>query len=472
MSLGRRSRISKNMISKFGLYSPTDYRYSVEALAQYLSVEAFVKYKASVEGGLARTLAQYHVCSKEIADEIALAAQKTSATEVFEEEQRVRHDIRALVNVIRAKVSNEAKPYVHLAATSYDINDTANALRYRDAIKSVILHDMAALEKEWIELARRERDTIQIGRTHGQFASPVTFGFVIAQYVERLGERIIRLMEATDRLAGKFAGSVGAYNASALFIADPEKFEKDMLSSLGLRPARISTQVVPAEPLTDLIHSVISAWGVLANFCRDMRHLQRSEIGEVGERFSAEQVGSSTMPQKRNPESFENIESLWKEFAPRMITKYLDQVSEHQRDLTNSASQRYDAEFLTVFDYCVRRLTRVCHTLVVDKENIQRNFDSGRDSVASEPMYILLAQAGHPDAHEYIRKLNLASMQDRRTVTDLFFSDRSLEPFLKKLSKENLDAIRDPSNYIGVAPLKVDRVTDYWENKLKEEHLQ
>ncbi len=465
------NEISSETISRFNLYSPTDYRYGVDALQPYLSNEAFVRYKAKVEATLAEILAKHGVCSREIAEEIVASSRKVTPREIAEEEKRIRHDIRALVNVIRSRVSDRAKPYVHLAATSYDISDTANSLRYQDAVRSVILPDMIKLEKTWIEIAKRTRDVIQIGRTHGQFASPITFGFAIAQYVDRWGERILRLRETANALMGKFSGAVGAYNALALLVPNAEELEKDLLSTLGIKAARISSQIVPAEPLTDLIHTIVSAWGVMANFSRDMRHLQRSEIGEVGEKFSDEQVGSSTMPQKRNPESFENVESLWKEFVPRMITKYLDQVSEHQRDLTNSASQRYDTEFLIIFDYCIRRLTRVCRSLAVDEINIRRNFDAGKDGVVSEPVYVLLALVGHPDAHEYVRKLNQEAQRSGRTVKDLLFSDKSVEPYLRKMTKKQLDVIREPSQYVGIAPTKVDEIVAHWEQRLREEEL-
>ncbi len=244
-----------------------------------------------------------------------------------------------------------------------------------------------------------------------------------------------------------------------------------MLSSLGLKPARISTQIVPPESSTDLIHAVISAWGVLANFARDMRHLQRSEIGEVGEPFEEEQVGSSTMPQKRNPITFENVESLWKEFVPRMITKYLDQVSEHQRDLTNSASQRYDAEFLVVFDFCVRRITNVSRKLRVDSKNLKRNLEQASPSLVAEPLYVLLALAGDSQAHEHVRRLSLESSRAGRPIVELALSDQSLKPYLQKISPLQMEAIRNPLKYVGIAPAKVDKVLAYWEDKLKREGL-
>ncbi|GAG39020.1 unnamed protein product, partial [marine sediment metagenome] len=250
-----------------------------------------------------------------------------------------------------------------------------NALRYKNATCNVILPDMIALEKTWIEAARREAGTTQIGRTHGQHAEPITFGFALAGYVNRWGSRILKIRESTEMLVGKFSGAVGAYNASSLLIKNPEGFEADLLKELGLTAARMSTQVVPPEPTTDFVESIISSFGVLANYADDMRHLQRTEIGEVGEPFESQQVGSSTMPQKRNPINFENIKSTWKKFMPQMTTVFMDQISEHQRDLTNSLSQRYIPELLVMFDSSVRRANRISKKLRVDPANMKRNFE-------------------------------------------------------------------------------------------------
>jgi adenylosuccinate lyase len=202
-----------------------------------------------------------------------------------------------------------------------------------------------------------------------------------------------------------------------------------------------------------------------------MRNLQRSEIGEVGEPFGEEQVGSSTMPQKRNPENFENVESLWKEFVPRMTTKYLDQVSEHQRDLTNSASQRYDAEFFMAFDSCVRRILSISKRLVVDRTGMKKNLDTALPTIVAEPLYILLASVGHPNAHEYIRKLTLESPRKGKSISDLALSDPSIQPLIGKLKAKQLELLRDPAKYLGLASSVTDRVLTYWENRLREENL-
>jgi adenylosuccinate lyase len=202
-----------------------------------------------------------------------------------------------------------------------------------------------------------------------------------------------------------------------------------------------------------------------------MRHLQRSEIGEVGEPFEEDQVGSSTMPQKRNPITFENVESLWKEFVPRIVTKYLDQVSEHQRDLTNSASQRYDAEFLVGFDFCVRRIANVSRKLRVDRTNLKRNLEQASPSLVAEPLYVLLASSGDPQAHEHVRRLSIESSRTGRPIVELALSDKPLKPYLEKISAQQMEVIRNPSKYIGIASAKVDKVLAYWEDSLKREKL-
>jgi len=455
----------------FSLFSPTDYRYSIKALEPYLSEEAFINYQAQVEGALAKTLAKHGIGSQKIAEEIVQAATKVTAKEVYEEENRIKHDVRALVNMIRKRVSDEAKPFVHVTATSMDIKDTANALRYRDATEKIILPDMVALEKTWIDLARKEKNTVQIGRTHGQHAEPITFGFAITQYVNRWGNRILKVKEASDNLVGKFSGAVGAYNASRLFFDDPESFEREVLEELGLKPAEISTQIVSPEPVTDFIHSIISSFGVLANFARDMRNLQRSEIEEVGEPFEEEQVGSSAMPQKRNPLNFENVESMWKKFMPHIVTMYMDQVSEHQRDLTSSCSQRYTPELLVALDSTVRRMSKVSQRLQVDRNNMQRNFELNKDKIIAEPLYNLLAFHRHPDAHEHIRKLTMESYRTGKPLKEIVQTDKELKSYLKKFTKVQMEVISNPAKYIGIAAEKTEKIAKLWEKRLKKAGL-
>ncbi|MBI2576700.1 adenylosuccinate lyase [Candidatus Woesearchaeota archaeon] len=459
------------MIPLFEAVSPLDFRYYgrnkgiKDALAPYLSEDGFIRYLAKVESALTATLSEYGLCSKKIAKEVAGASQKVSAQEVYLEEDRIHHNIRALANAIRKKVSDEAKPYVHFTSTSHDIICSADAARFKDASLEVLLPALVRLEKTLIGLALREKSTLQIGRTHGQHAEPITFGFAISQYVSRIGERSIFLKKAANNLRGKMAGAVGSYNASSLFFSDPEEFERRVLEKVGIKPSPVSTQVVQAEYMTDFIHAIVSCLGVLANLADDMRHLQRSEIAEVGEFFEAKQVGSSTMPHKRNPINFENVKSMWKTFMPRMMTQYMDQICEHQRDLTNSASSRFLTEIIAGLYISIVRLDKTMAKLVVDKEHMDWNFSSSKEKIAAEPAYLLLAASGHPDAHEYVRELTLKSEKTSTSFPKLLFEDETLKPYLKKLTQKQRDIIRNPAQYTGIASKKVEKICGFWKKE-------
>lgn len=453
--------------SIFDSISPLDYRYWDKECAKYLSEEARVKYQARVEAALATALAKQGICDRKSAEEIARAAEKITAEEVYEEEKITRHDVRALVNRIRAKVSDEAKPFVHFCATSYDIVDTSNALRYKEACEKLIIPALKELEKTLIEMAMREKSTLQIGRTHGQHAEPITFGFAIAGYVNRLGNRITAIEKAKDCLEGKFSGAVGAYNGSSLFIEDPLGFEKTIMQQLGLKQCMHSTQVVAPESQLDLLNAIMGAFNVLANFSDDMRHLQRSEIAEVGESFEAKQVGSSTMPHKRNPINFENVKSLWKAFMPKCVTFNMDSISEHQRDLTNSASQRFVPELMAALVSCSNRLGKVCQKIAVDKENMKSNFDKSREGIIAEPLYLLLAAKGHPDAHEYVREKTLEAQNSGENLMKTIEKDENAKEFLSRLGPSQLAILKNPEKYTGKAEKKTVQVCTYWKSQFK-----
>jgi len=461
-------------ISKYDFISPTDYRYMVEELKPFLSEEAFIKYKSKVETALACVLSERGVISDKAALEIAKAANEVTADEVYKEEEKTRHDIIAHVRMIQRRVSDETKAAVHRTATSYDIVDTANAMRYRDAFLGVIIPDMVELEKAWIEMARNYKDVLQIGRTHLQHAEPITFGFAMAWYVSRFGERLLKVKDAVDGLRGKFSGAVGAYNASSLFVDNPEDFEYEIMNEFGLKPAEISTQIVQPEPVTDIVHYVTSAFAVLANWADDMRNLQRPEIGEVGqprETAGKDISRSSTMPHKANPVGLENIKSLWKATMPYMTMMYLDQISDHQRDLTNSASQRYVPQIFAQFDYAVKRAVRVSKNLKPHEGNMLKNFEMSADKIMAEPLHLLLAAHGHPNSHEYVGKLADESYKTGKPLTDLAMNDPNLKPYLEKFTPNQKEALLNPSKYLGIASQKAEKVAIAWEQRLKETKL-
>jgi adenylosuccinate lyase len=472
----------------FDAISPFDSRYYgaddtfFKKVHKYLSEEASIHYFTRVEDALVQTLAKYGFCSEEVAREVSRACSEVTATEVYEEEARIQHNIRALVNCIRRRLSPTARGFVHLFATSNDIMDTSAALRYGEFMRDVLIPDLIALLEQLALFAEREATTLQIGRTHGQHAEPITFGYAVAMYVSRLGGRVLKLDEARSNLRGKFAGPVGAHNALQLALGDRTlQFERDLLARLGLKPSEtgVSSQIVEPEPLADLAYASVSTFGVLANFADDMRHLYRTEIAEVKEAFQPDRVGSSTMPHKINPKDFENVKSLWKAYAPRLMTVLMDQISEHQRDLTNSASNRYLTELFAAVDYAIYRTMKIVQVLEVDADHMKQNLNLTGDSIIAEPLYIILALHGCPDAYEWSKKLVTQSRKTGKKILDLLAAEPELRPYVAQFTDLQKNLIRNPEQYIGNSESGTRDTCIYWvaraqgiKNKLEQERAK
>ncbi|MDR2047947.1 MAG: adenylosuccinate lyase [Treponema sp.] len=425
--------------------SSIDHRYSVsersvfDALSSWLSEEASIA--ACVKAEIALILAHLTIrkiegpatppaVSPELRAVLRKAGESVVPSEVYAEEEKTRHNIRALVNVLKKKVPAELAPLVHLGATSVDILDTSLACRMKGCCRNLILPALRRLETLLCDFAEREAETPQVGRTHGQHAVPVTLGFAMAEYVSRLGKSILEIERLSAGLKGKLAGAVGAYNATSMIVRDPEELERLYLAELGLEPSEHSTQLVEPEYLLRLLLEYNTAFGIIANLADDLRNLQRTEIGELREGFAPDQVGSSTMPQKRNPWNSEHVKSLWKAFMPRVMTFFMDQISEHQRDLSNSASQRFIADYIAGFCLAVHRMTGIVEGLAADREKCLANLRSGGGGIAggvlAEPAYILLAGAGVSDAHELIRKITLKAEKENLSFSQVLAGESEL----------------------------------------------
>ena len=442
---------------------PLDNRYYDIEIGHYLSERSRVAYQAYVEGALANTLADYGVCSQEIADEIAVAASQVTTEEVYAEEKTTRHDIKALVNVIKSKLSEEAQPYVHFGATSHDVIGTASSLQMKDAMTNVVIPRIKTLLQSLADISERYADTVQVGRTHGQHAVPITFGFAIAEYVSRLGQSLEIIQAATDNLFGKFSGAVGSYNALSVFIDNPEQFEEKIVTSLGLKVAPYSTQIIPAENIVRLLDELSLAAGIMSNLAHDMRHLQRTEIGEVRERFEPGQTGSSTMAHKRNPWNFENVVSMWKEVTAQTINARLNISSEHQRDLTDSASSRFYVIIPASVVAMATRLNTIMNKLEVDEENMQRNLKLTGGAIAAEPLYLLFEKYGHTTAHEKSKALAHSAMESNIPLVDVITSDPEASEYWDKFTDNEKQIISEPEKYyIGRAAEKARRTAERW----------
>ncbi|MDR1249326.1 MAG: adenylosuccinate lyase [Treponema sp.] len=467
--------------------SPIDHRYSISEKALFDSLGAWISEEASiaasVKAEIALVLAHLKVrggLTPALKAALLAAEAKIDPAEVYAEEEKTRHNIRALVNVLKTRVPPETAPLIHLGATSVDILDTALSYRMRGVALEVILPQLKRLELLLCDFVEREAETPQVGRTHGQHAVPITLGFALAEYVSRLGKSILEIRRLAGQLKGKLAGAVGAYNATSMIVKDPEELERLYLAELGLEASEHSTQLVEPEHLLRLLLEYNVAFGIIANLADDLRNLQRSEIGELREGFSADQVGSSTMPQKRNPWNSEHVKSLWKAYMPRVATFFMDQISEHQRDLTNSASQRFVAEYVAGFAMAVARMAEVVEGLGADREQLLRNLRGGSGipgGILAEPAYILLAESGLSDAHEVIRKITLAAEKENSTFAEALAREEAVlsrigakmaELGLVKTASDALSFFEKPEQYNGLAVRKAKSLAQKYRALMKE----
>jgi adenylosuccinate lyase len=456
-------RLPEPLDDHFSAVDPLDGRYFDTETARYLSERSRIAYQAHVEAALAHALADFGICDRRTATMIESAARKVTAELVYKEEQVTKHDIKALVNCIKRELPERAQPYVHFGATSYDIISTATSLQYRAAVGELIVPRLQALLSTLIELTEEHAETTQIGRTHGQHAVPVTFGFAMAEYVSRLGESLSAIKDLSSSLNGKFSGAVGAYNSLSVFVDDPLKFEATLLGYLNLKPAPYSTQIIPAEGVIRLLDEMAITAGIMANLSHDMRHLQRSEIAEVRERFEKGQTGSSTMAHKRNPWNFENIISMSKQVTAQLVNANLNISSEHQRDLTDSASSRFYPVVLASVASMAARLNRVMAKLEVDRENLERNLHLTKGAIAAEPLYLLFEKHGHTTAHEKAKSLSHQALSTSKSLAEVIESDDEASEYWKRFTSQEKNIIRNPETmYTGLAAKRARVVARQW----------
>lgn len=450
-------------MADFNTIDPLDHRYFDVEVAKFLSEEAHIAYQAKVEAALAETLVDYKVCTPEVAKAIQEASNKVTAEAVYAEEAKTKHNVKALVNCIKENAGADAAPYVHFGATSYDIISTALALQYKDATQQLIIPRLKSLIHTLIELSDKFAETTQVGRTHGQHAVPITFGFALAQFVSRLGESTKALEDLSSSLPAKFSGATGSYNALSTFVDNPLQFEVDVLAKVGLRPSEASTQIAPAETLVRLFDEMTITSGIMSNLAHDMRNLQRSEIAEVREMFEVGQTGSSTMAHKRNPWNFENVASLNKQVLAQNLNAQLNISSEHQRDLTDSASSRFYPVLVGCVAEMAKRLNAVMGKIEVDEINMKKNLEISGGAIAAEPAYLLYAKSGVTDAHEKIKELAIKAQDNKQSLAEAIRSE--LPDFWNNLPPEQQQIIAKPEKfYTGKASEKTKAIIKHWKN--------
>ncbi|RLI32557.1 adenylosuccinate lyase, partial [Candidatus Bathyarchaeota archaeon] len=378
-----------------------------------------------------------------------------SVERVKEIEKRTRHDVMAMVEALTEACEGEAKKYVHLGATSYDIVDTALALQLRSALE-VLEEDLRELMGVLLDLAEEHRETVCIGRTHGQHALPTTYGMKFALWASDVARHVERLREVKKRaLVGKMSGAVGTM---ASFGEKGFEIQRLTMKFLGLSPVPIASQVVQRDRHAEVQCLLALIAGTLEKMAKEIRNLQRTEIAEVFEPFARGQVGSSTMPHKRNPHRCERICGLAR-VVRALVHPALETIAlEHERDLTNSSVERITIpEGFILTDYMLRQMIGVLRGLEFNYENIRRNLEMTLGLCLTERVMMELVKRGmgRQEAHEKLRRLAQRCWREGRSLKSVLLED---EEVMNLASEEELDEWLDPRNYLGTAVEQVERV--------------
>jgi adenylosuccinate lyase len=370
---------------------------------------------------------------------------------IQEVEARVGHDVIAFLTVVGESIGQPEARYLHHGLTSSDVVDTAFALQLRESGEA-ILEDLGKLRQIAAELAIRHRRTIMVGRTHGVHAEPITFGFKVAGWVAELDRAAARLERATQEVSvGKLSGAVGTHAS-----LDP-RVEEFVCERLGLEVDAVSTQVVSRDRHASFMNALAVLAGSLERIALEIRHLQRTEVGEAYEPFGAEQKGSSAMPHKRNPVLTERICGL-----ARVVRGYAGVALEnmalwHERDISHSSAERVIfPDACSVVDFVAQQLAEVLAGLDVRADRMTRNLELGGGVVYSQRAMLALVENGmsREDAYSLVQSAALRALEGDGG----FRANLEAEPEVRERLGGRLDAIFDPSDFIRHVDLAFERL--------------
>jgi len=438
---------------------PIEFRYYHPEMRSLFTEEARLQRWLDVEAALAWAHAEVGDIPREAAEEIARKAKVGIVTleRVKEIEKETRHDVMAMVKALSEVCEGEAGKFVHLGATSYDIVDTALALQLRDALR-ILEGDLKRLLGILLELAERHKGTVCIGRTHGQHAVPTTYGMKFAIWAYEVSRHLDRLEELRGRLlVGKMSGAVGTM---ASFGCKGLEIQRLTMRRLGLKPALISSQIIQRDRHAELQCLLALIAGTLDKMGREIRNLQRTEIAEVFEPFDPRQVGSSTMPHKRNPIRCERICGLARIIRASVLPALETIALEHERDLTNSSVERITIpEGLILIDYMLRLMIDILRGLRFNMENIQRNLHLTLGLCLTERVMMELVRKGlgRQEAHEKLRVLSQRCWRERRPLREVILEDEELS---RLVTPEEVEEWLRPETYIGLAVELVERAVE------------
>jgi adenylosuccinate lyase len=345
---------------------------------------------------------------------------------IREIEREVKHEVIAFLSSVAESIGDDAR-FLHLGMTSSDVMDTALAIQLREAA-AILIEDVQSLMEVLRRQAYKYKSTVMIGRTHGVHAEPITFGLKFALWYEEMARNLARLRKAMEDISvGQISGAVGT------FAQISPKVEAYVCKKSGLKPALVSNQIIQRDRHAYFFATLAVIGCSLEKFAVEIRHLQRTEVQEAEEPFTAGQKGSSAMPHKRNPILSENITGL-----ARLMRSYASAALEnvalwHERDISHSSVERVIAPDATIaLDFMLRRMTYVLGELCVYPENMKRNLEKSGGAIFSEAVLLALIDKGvsRDAAYRMVQRHALKIARDGGELKDELLKDREITNYL------------------------------------------
>lgn len=376
-------------------------RYSREEIKKIWDLEVKFDYYLRVELAVCEAYAELGVIPQSALEDIKKNA-GFSLERIDEVERDVKHDVIAFLTSVNESVGKESAKYIHMGLTSSDVIDTAFALQIVDSSK-IIQKELQAVIDIVKKRALEERETICMGRSHGVHAEVMTFGFKLLNWLDAL-ERAKSTFEAAleEISVGQISGPVGTYSNV------PVEVEAIACKSLGLYPARISTQIISRDRHAKFMSALALIASLIEQFATEIRHLQKTEVREVEEGFGKNQKGSSAMPHKKNPVLCENLCGLARVVRSNMITAFENINLWHERDISHSSAERIIfPDSLILVDFMLHRFAGVIENLVIHRDNMLKNTQLYGGVVFSQKIMLKLVEEkgySREDAYRIVQK--------------------------------------------------------------------
>ena len=410
-----------------------------------------------VEAALARGQAKIGMIPREAAEEISAKAnvENLNFAKFKEEVDRTVHPLMPLIWELQRVCQKEYGEYIHWGATTQDIMDTGMMLQIK-AAASIIFRDLEVIEQLLKNLAQKHRSTLMAGRTHGQHALPITFGFKVAVWLAEVRRHLQRWEQSRSRiLVGNLSGAVGTHAAMGAKGLEVQRF---LMAELGLGEPEITWH--PArDRIAEFVSLLSGICATLGKIAKEIINLQKTEVGELAEPFVMGKVGSSTMPQKRNPHLCEAVLALSKMVRTQAALAWEVMVQEHERDMA-----AWMVEWEMVPQVCIltsgvlKHSLTILRGLVVDERRMRANLDLLKGLILAEPiMFALAEKIGHQAAHRLVYEIAMKTYEEGRTFREILLAD---ERVVKHISPEKIEQLLDPEKYIGLSSEIGDKVTE------------